>query len=97
MQALRRQNVPARSRIDPPNVAEHLAFLPSRLRARNARRSVQTRARHALEPEQAQLEVFEFIEVYYNRQRRHSTLGYLSPSEFEEKSSSQPLQIELVA
>ena len=27
--------------------------------------------------------VFEFIHVFYNRQRRHSTLGYLSPSEFE--------------
>lgn len=47
--------------------------------------------------EEARLEVFEFIEVYYNRQRRHSTLGYLSPSEFEEKSSSQPSQIRLVA
>ena len=46
---------------------------------------------------EAQLEVFEFIEVYYNRQRRHSTLGYLSPTEFEEKSSSQPSQIRLVA
>ena len=27
--------------------------------------------------------MFEFIHVFYNRQRRHSTLGYLSPSEFE--------------
>jgi putative transposase len=27
--------------------------------------------------------VFEYIEVWYNRQRRHSTLGYLSPTEFE--------------
>jgi len=27
--------------------------------------------------------IFEFIEVYYNRQRRHSTLGYLSPEAFE--------------
>ena len=27
--------------------------------------------------------LFEFIHVFYNRQRRHSTLGYLSPSEFE--------------
>ena len=27
--------------------------------------------------------IFEFIHVFYNRQRRHSTLGYLSPSEFE--------------
>jgi putative transposase len=46
---------------------------------------------------EARLEVFEFIEVYYNRQRRHSTLGYLSPSEFEETSSSQPSQSGLVA
>ena len=28
--------------------------------------------------------VFEYIEVWYNRQRRHSTLGYLSPTEFEQ-------------
>ena len=27
--------------------------------------------------------MFEFIHVFYNRQRRHSTLQYLSPSEFE--------------
>ena len=27
--------------------------------------------------------IFEYIEVFYNRQRRHSTLGYLSPVEFE--------------
>lgn len=27
--------------------------------------------------------MFEFIHVFYNRQRRHSTLGYLSPAEFE--------------
>ena len=29
--------------------------------------------------------VFEYIEVYYNRQRRHSTLGYLSPADFERR------------
>jgi hypothetical protein len=28
-------------------------------------------------------EVFEYIEAFYNRQRRHSTLGYLTPEEFE--------------
>lgn len=33
--------------------------------------------------EQARAHVFEYIEVYYNRQRLHSTLGYLSPDEFE--------------
>lgn len=27
--------------------------------------------------------LFEYIEVFYNRQRRHSTLGYLSPHEYE--------------
>lgn len=27
--------------------------------------------------------IFEYIEVWYNRQRRHSTLGYLSPAEYE--------------
>ena len=27
--------------------------------------------------------IFDYIEIFYNRQRRHSTLGYLSPAEFE--------------
>lgn len=27
--------------------------------------------------------LFEFIEVWYNRQRRHSTLGYRTPAEYE--------------
>lgn len=27
--------------------------------------------------------VFDYIEIFYNRERRHSTLGYLSPREFE--------------
>jgi len=27
--------------------------------------------------------IFEYIEVWYNRQRLHSTLGYLSPADFE--------------
>lgn len=33
--------------------------------------------------EQAKTHVFEYIEVDYNRSRLHSTLGYLSPDEFE--------------
>jgi transposase InsO family protein len=28
-------------------------------------------------------EVFEFVEGFYNTTRRHSTLGYLSPAQFE--------------
>jgi putative transposase len=36
--------------------------------------------------DQARLEVFEFIEGFYNPRRRHSALGYLSPERFEEQS-----------
>src|SRR5262245_49239210 len=33
---------------------------------------------------QASRELFEFIEIWYNRQRRHSTLGYRTPAEYED-------------
>ncbi len=36
-------------------------------------------------------EVFEYIEGFYNRHRRHSTLGMLSPVEFESRSLGTPL------
>jgi len=29
--------------------------------------------------------IFEYIEAFYNRQRRHSALGYLSPAEYEKQ------------
>lgn len=32
---------------------------------------------------QAKLAVFEYIEIWYNRQRRHSALGYLTPCQYE--------------
>ena len=32
---------------------------------------------------QARAEVFDYIECFYNPTRRHSTLGYLSPIDFE--------------
>lgn len=36
--------------------------------------------------EEAKTKIFEYIEVFYNRQRRHSTLGQLSPVEFERRN-----------
>lgn len=33
--------------------------------------------------EEAKMKLFAWIEVFYNRVRRHSTLGYLSPVDFE--------------
>jgi putative transposase len=35
--------------------------------------------------EQAKQSIFEYVEVFYNRQRLHSTLGYCSPMAFEKK------------
>ena len=32
--------------------------------------------------------IFEYIEVWYNRHRRHSTLGFLSPIQFEQRLAS---------
>ena len=33
--------------------------------------------------DQAKQEIFEYVEMYYNRKRMHSSLGYMSPFEFE--------------
>lgn len=33
----------------------------------------------------AKRDLFDYIEVWYNRQRRHSTIGYLSPADYEDR------------
>jgi len=35
---------------------------------------------------QARQSIFEYIEMFYNRKRKHSTLGYRSPWEFEQEA-----------
>jgi hypothetical protein len=47
-------------------------------------------------PSKAELrtEVFEYIEVFFNRRRRHSTLGMLSPATFEIRHDQQPEKID---
>jgi transposase InsO family protein len=37
--------------------------------------------------DEATQDIFEYIEVFYNRLRRHSTLGYHSPAEFEARTA----------
>jgi len=44
----------------------------------NARPLYQTQA-------DAKRDLFEYIEVWYNQKRRHSTLGYVSPAEYERR------------
>jgi integrase-like protein len=39
---------------------------------------------------EARRSLFEYIEVFYNRRHRHSTLGYRSPAEFEACLTSSP-------
>ena len=41
-------------------------------------------------PAEARAAVFDYIEVFYNRIRRHSSLGNLSPEQFEERYRSSP-------
>lgn len=42
--------------------------------------------RRYLTRDEARQDIFEWIEVFYNRVRRHSTLGYCSPAEFEARA-----------
>lgn len=39
--------------------------------------------------QEAKESIFEYVEVFYNNQRRHSTLGYCSPAQFEQRYFQQ--------
>lgn len=39
----------------------------------------------------AAMEIFEFIEIWYNRERLHSSLGYRTPAQMQELLYHQPL------
>ncbi len=54
------------------------SFFSSLKTERTARRVYRTR-------NDARGDVFDYIEHFYHPKRRHSTLGYLSPNDFETK------------
>ncbi len=58
------------------------AFHASIKKERIYRQSWPTRA-------EARAAVFEYIEGWYNPRRRHSTLGYLSPAQYEQQHAEQ--------
>ena len=43
--------------------------------------------------EEAKIRIFEYVEMYYNRKRAHSTLGFLSPFEYEKRFASALLTV----
>lgn len=55
------------------------SFFSSLKKERIKRRIYQTK-------EDARMDIFDYIEIFYNRSRRHSSLGHISPYEFEQAS-----------
>jgi putative transposase len=52
------------------------SFFSSLKTERTARKTYRTR-------DEARADVFDYVERFYNPRRRHSTIGFLSPVEFE--------------
>jgi transposase InsO family protein len=61
--------------LHPPD-SPHKSFFSSLKTERIRRKTYRTR-------DEARADVFDYIEHFYNPKRRHSTIGYLSPMEFE--------------
>lgn len=70
---------PSMSRADDPYDNAFAESLWSRLKAELLEGGV------FLGVEDARTEIFDYIEIYYNRERKHSSLGYQSPEQFEKQ------------
>ena len=68
------------------NFATQPSGVVNRRRAQNRGAELLDRHRFASQTE-ARMAVFHFIEGFYNRTRRHSAIGYISPIEMELKSA----------
>lgn len=62
------------------------SFFATLKRERVHHRRYETRA-------EARADLFQYIEVWYNRKRRHSSLEYLSPVEYEQQRISPPMSM----
>ena len=40
--------------------------------------------------QQLRIAIFDFIEAFYNPSRRHSSIGYLSPADYEKMTAATP-------
>ena len=65
------------------------SFFSSLKTERTSRKTYRTR-------DEAKADVFDYIECFYNPKRRHSTIGYLSPVEFEMQAGLAALSTEPV-
>ena len=54
-------------------------------------------AKHCSPPWELQRETAYWIEGYYNRERRHSSINYLSPIEYEERTRRDRMMYEMAA
>jgi putative transposase len=69
----------AKQTFSEPHNAAIESFFSSLKTERTGRKTYRTR-------DQARADVFDYIERFYNPKRRHSTIGYLSPMEFESQA-----------
>ena len=71
------RRTPADVRFTPAKAtSDRNSFFSSLKTERTARKTYRTR-------EDAKADVFNYVECFYNAKRRHSTIGYMSPVEFE--------------
>ncbi len=88
-QAYKDEALALAERIGVSKAAEQLGLHASQLYGwRSKKQQIQTSGERFGSRAQMRETVFEYVETDYNRQRRHSTLGHISPEAFEARMSA---------